>query len=96
MVTALGWERRRAYESWLDWLERLREFRDVNDFDVNWALDTVMVVGNHFEMLRPDTAKYFERFWRRSGKAWDLAYAIEMQAGVANKYAEANADAAEK
>jgi hypothetical protein len=96
MVTALGWERRRTYESWLDGLERLAEFRDVNNFDVNEALITVMGVGNHFEMLRPDTAKYFEGFWRRSGKAWDLAYAIEVHAGVAETYAEAGADVAEK
>ena len=68
----------------------------VNSFDVNEALTTVMGVGNHFEMLRPDTAKYFEGFWRRSGKAWDLAYAIEVHAGVAETYAEAGADVAEK
>ena len=93
MVTALGWERRRKYESWLYWLERLREFRSVNNFDVTEALNIVKPVGNFFEMLRPDTAKYFEGFWRRSGKAWDLAYTIEM---IANKHAEADADAAEK
>jgi hypothetical protein len=96
MVTALGWERRRTYESWLGWLEQLREFRDAKNFDVNSALHIVMAAGNHFEILRPDTAKYFEGFWRRSGKAWDLAYAIEMQAGVANTDAEADANVAEK
>jgi len=95
MVTALGWERRRKYESWLNLLERLGEFRDINNFAVDAALDIVKAIGNHFEMLRPDTAKYFEGFWRRSGKAWDLAYAIEMEAGVANKYSEADAHAAE-
>jgi hypothetical protein len=38
MVAALGWQRRRNYESWLDGLERLGQFRDVKDFDVHWAL----------------------------------------------------------
>jgi hypothetical protein len=31
MITALGWERRRQYEGWLDGLERLRHFRDSFD-----------------------------------------------------------------
>ena len=84
MVTALGWERRRTYERWLAGLERLGQFRDINNFDVDWALSTVMEVSDYFELLRPDTAKYFEGLWRRSSKAWSLGYAIEVEAGVAD------------
>ncbi|MDH2352572.1 hypothetical protein QCM80_18215 [Bradyrhizobium sp. SSUT112] len=80
MVTALGWKRRRTYERWLHWLERLGEFQDVNNFEAHEALNVVKAISNHFEMLRPETARYFEGFWRRSGKAWDLAYSILMMA----------------
>jgi hypothetical protein len=85
MVTALGWERRRAYERWLDGLERLRQFRDVFNFDIAEALSAVMEVSNYFRMLRPDTEKYFEGLWQRSAKAWTLGYAIEVRAGVADQ-----------
>ncbi len=84
MITALGWERRRAYERSLDGLERLAEFRDVNNFDVHGALFTAMDVSDYFRMLRPETGEYFTGLWQRSPKAWTLGYAIAVRAGVAH------------
>lgn len=86
MITALGWERRRAYERLLEGLERLAEFRDVNHFDVHDAFIAAGDVSDDFRMLRPETAEYFKGLWQRSHKAWTLGYAIAMEAGVADKY----------
>jgi hypothetical protein len=86
MITALGWERRRQYEGWLDGLERLRQFRD--SFDAHGAYYAAMDVSNYFIMLRPDTGEYFKGLWLRSPKAWTLGYTIAMQAGVGDKYYE--------
>jgi hypothetical protein len=91
MVTALGWERRRLYEKWLDGLERLAKFRDVENFDVDGALSTVMEVSDYFRIVRPETEKHFEGLWQRSYKAWSLGYAIEMEAGVGSTYAQDDA-----
>jgi hypothetical protein len=82
MVALLGWKRRRQYEELFAGLERLGQFRDKLDADV--ALVFVRHLGDDFELLRPDTARYFEGRFRRSPKAWTLAYAIEVQAGVAS------------
>jgi hypothetical protein len=84
MITALGWERRRQYEGWLDGLERLRHFRD--SFDAQGAYYAAMDVSNYFAMLRPETGEYFKGLWQRSPKAWTLGYAIADQAGVGDKY----------
>jgi hypothetical protein len=65
-------------------LERLGRFRDIDEIDVNSALNAVRNVGVYFEILRPDSAQYFEGLWRRSPKAWSLGYTIERRAGVAN------------
>jgi hypothetical protein len=82
MVTVLGWERRRSYEELFDGLDRLGRFRQAVDFDVDMALNAVRGVSNDFELLRPDTAQYFEGLFRRTPKAWTLGYAIQVQAGV--------------
>lgn len=47
MVTVLGWERRRIYEAWLDNLERLGSFRNVDSFDISSALDMTMDVTSY-------------------------------------------------
>ena len=86
MVSALGWQRRRAYESWLDGLERLGRLRDAKDFDVHWALTTAMEISNYFGMLQPETSEYFEGLWQRSPKAWSLGYTIAVHAGVGDTY----------
>jgi hypothetical protein len=39
-------------------------------------------VSVYFEALRPDTIRFFKKFWRRTPKAWTLGYAIAVQAGV--------------
>jgi len=88
MISALGWERRRQYEGWLDGLERLRQFRDVDNFDVHAALYAAMDVSNYFRMLRPETGEYFKGLWQRSHKAWSLGYAIAVRAGVGDEYYE--------
>jgi hypothetical protein len=88
MITALGWQRRRTYERWLDGLERLGQFRDINNFEFHTALFTVMDVSDYFRMLRPETGEYFKGFWQYSPKAWTLGYAIAMRAGVGDKYYE--------
>jgi hypothetical protein len=88
MITALGWERRRTYEGWLDGLERLRQFRDINNFDIHDALLAVIDVSDYVRMLRPDTGEYFKGLWQRSPKAWTLGYTIAMQAGGGDKYYE--------
>jgi hypothetical protein len=86
MVAALGWQRRRDYESWLDGLERLGQNRDVKDFDVHGALSTAMEVSDYFRMLKPKTEEYFEGLWQRSPKAWTLGYTIAVYAGVGDTY----------
>jgi hypothetical protein len=88
MITALGWERRRAYERLLEGLDRLAEFRDVNHFKVDDALFAAMDLSDDFRMLRPETGEYFRGLWQRSHKAWTLGYAIAVQAGVGDKYYE--------
>ena len=82
MVTALGWRRRRDYEQLFRGLERLGEFRDIDNFDVYEALSAVRSVSIYFELLREDTAQYFQGRFRRAGKAYTLGYAIERQAGL--------------
>jgi hypothetical protein len=86
MVAALGWQRRRDYEGWLDGLERLAQFRDVKTFDVHQALYAAMDVSNYFRMLRPETEEHFEGLWQRSPKAWTLGYTIAVYAGVGDSY----------
>jgi hypothetical protein len=86
MVAALGWQRRRDYEWWLDGLERLGQFRDVKNFDVHWALSTAMEVSDYFRILRPETGEYFKGLWQRSPKAWTLGYTIAVYAGVGDTY----------
>jgi hypothetical protein len=84
MARALGWKRRRSYEQLFDSLERLGRFRDTtHGFDVWEVLSAVKDVSIYFELVQPDTAKYFEGLFRRAGKAWTLGYAIERRAGVA-------------
>jgi hypothetical protein len=85
MVTALGWRRRRDYEELFAGLERLGQFCDIDNFDVDEALSAVRSVSIDFESLREDTARYFEGRFRRAGKAYTLGHAIERQAGVANR-----------
>jgi hypothetical protein len=58
MATALGWRRRRDYEQLFRGLERLGEFRDIDNFDAYEALAAVRSVSIHFELLREDTARY--------------------------------------
>ncbi len=82
MVTALGWRRRRDYEQLFRGLERLGEFRHIDNFDVYEAVRTVRSVSIYFELLREDTAQYFKGRFRRAGKAWTLGYAIERHAGL--------------
>jgi hypothetical protein len=83
MVTALGWERRRYYEELFASIERLQqEFHNIDNFDVDEALRAVGSVSNYFELLRPDTSKYFTGLWRPSPKAWTLGYTISNYAGL--------------
>ena len=84
MVAALGWERRRQYEELFAKLEYLGRFRDIgmNTSDIAETLVAVRSVSSYVELLRPDTAQYFEGRFRRAGKAWTLGYAIEVRAGV--------------
>jgi len=82
MVTSLGWKRRRDYEELFEGIERLGRFRDVDDFDVDMALSAVRNVSVYFELMKSDTAQYFEGLFRRTPKAWTLGYAIEVRAGV--------------
>jgi hypothetical protein len=77
MVTALGWRRRRDYEQLFRGLERLGEFRHIDNFDVYEALSAVRGVSIYFELLREDTDQYFKGRFRRAGKAWTLGDAIE-------------------
>jgi hypothetical protein len=87
MVAALGWERRLGYEELFDGLERLQKFRDESAFryyhqDIPDALRLVRDMSWRFELLRPDTERYFKGRFRRAGKAWTLGDAIKRQAGV--------------
>lgn len=82
MAELLGWKRRRDYEALFDGLEHLGQIGEAN-FNIYHALDVVRSVSIDFERLRPDTEKYFAGRFRRSGKAYTLGYAIEVQAGVA-------------
>jgi hypothetical protein len=82
MVAALGWERRRYYEDLFAGIERLGQFRDIKNFDVYEALNTVRSVSEYFELLRPETSQYFTGLWRHSPKAWTLGYAISANAGL--------------
>jgi hypothetical protein len=80
MVTALGWERRRDYKMLFDALEYLRQYRNIENFDIGMALSFIRKTANHFELLRPDTAQYFAGLWRGSPKAWSLGYRINVEA----------------
>ena len=82
MVEKLGWERRRYYNELFQGIERLGQFRDTNNFDVDAALRTVRNVSLYFELLRPGTARFFKGLWRHSPKAWTLGYAIAVHAGL--------------
>ncbi len=82
MVEKLGWERRRYYNELFQGIERLGQFRNIDNFDVGEALSVVRSVSNYFELLRPDTARFFEGLWRGSPKAWTLGYAISVHAGL--------------
>jgi hypothetical protein len=82
MVESLGWKRRRYYDELFQGIERLGQFRDVDNFDVNEALNAVRNVSNYFELLRPDVAQYFKGLWRRTPKAWTLGYAISVHGGL--------------
>jgi hypothetical protein len=68
----LGWKWRRSYEQLFDSLERLGRFRDTtHGFDVWEVLSAVKDVSIYFELVQPDTAKYFEGLFRRAGKSLD-------------------------
>ena len=82
MVEKLGWERRRYYNELLQGIKRLGQFRDFSNFDVDAALSAVRDVSVYFELLRPDTARYFEGLWHHTPKAWTLGYAIAVHAGL--------------
>jgi uncharacterized protein YutE (UPF0331/DUF86 family) len=82
MLTALGWKRRRDYEQLFRGLERLGEFRDIDNFELYEALSAVRSASIYFELLREDTAQYFKGRFRRAGKAYTLGYAIERHAGL--------------
>lgn len=82
MVEKLGWERRRYYNELFQGIERLGQFRNTDNFDVDAALGAVRSVSNYFELLRPDTARFFKGLWRHTPKAWTLGYAIAVHAGL--------------
>jgi hypothetical protein len=88
MVTVLGWERRRDYEALFSALETLGQFRNLKDFDVFEALNAVRSASGYCENLLPACSEYFEGLFRRSPKAWSLGYAIQMQAGVIDRFGE--------
>jgi hypothetical protein len=75
MVRGLG----RSYEQLFEALERLGRFPDTtHGFEVWLVLSVVKNVSNYFELVHPDTAKYFER----ADKAWTLGDMINDVAGV--------------
>jgi hypothetical protein len=82
MVEKLGWERRRYYNELFQGIERLEQFRDIDNFDVGEALSAVRSASVYFELLRPDSARFFSGLWRHSPKAWTLGYAIAVHAGL--------------
>jgi hypothetical protein len=82
MVEQLGWERRRLYNELFHGIERLGQFRDISSFDIDAALSAARHVSVYFELLRPDTARYFKGLWRHTPKAWTLGYAIAVHAGL--------------
>ena len=82
MAKSLGWERRRYYNWLFEGIERLGQFRNIDNFDIDGALNAVRDVSNYFELLRPETARFFNGLWRRSPKAWTLGYAISVRAGL--------------
>ena len=82
MVEKLGWERRRYYNELFQGIERLGHFRDIDNFDVEAALVVVRNVSLYFELLHPDTARFFKGLWRHSPKAWTLGYAIAVHTGL--------------
>ena len=82
MVAVLGWKRRREYEELFEGLKRLGGFQDATNFDVGMALSAVRSVSYDFELLRPDTAQYFEGLFRRTPKAWTLGDEIKVAARV--------------
>lgn len=82
MVAALGWKRRRNYEQLFADLERLRQIFKA-PFDQYEILEVVRAVGVDFEILRPDTHRWFEGRHQRSFKAWTFGYHIEYRAGLA-------------
>jgi hypothetical protein len=82
MVEKLGWERRRYYNELFQGIERLAQSRKVEYFDVDEALSAVRALSNYFELLRPDTGRYFKGLFRRSAKAWAIGDTIAVRAGV--------------
>jgi len=88
MVTVLGWERRRNYETLFSALETLGQFRNADEFDVGDALRATQSAANYCECLQPACSEYFAGLFQRSPKAWSLGYAIQMQAGVIDRFGE--------
>lgn len=82
MAKSLGWERRRYYNGLFQGIERLGQFRNIDHFDVDGALNAVRSVSVYFEVLRPDTSRLFKGLWRPTPKAWTLGYAISVRAGL--------------
>jgi hypothetical protein len=82
MVTVLGWERRREYEELFDYLTPLGRFKTPNKITIDGALTAVADAAISFEAVTPETQKYFDGFFQRGPKAWTLAYAIEVMAGI--------------
>jgi hypothetical protein len=81
MVAALAWKRRRDYEQLFADLEQLRQIFKAS-FDKYELLEAVGAVGTDFEILRPDTQRWFKGRHRRSFKAWTFGYHIEYRAGI--------------
>lgn len=83
MVTSLGWSRRRLYQGLFAALEQLRTFIEDAEFDASRAEGAVRDAANWFEALLPaDREDYFDGLPGRSPKAWPLAYAIQVRAGL--------------
>jgi hypothetical protein len=82
MAQSLGRGRRRYYNWLFEGIERLGQFRNIDNFDAIGALNAVRSVSDYFELLRPETARFFIGLWRRSPKAWTLGYAISVRSGL--------------
>jgi hypothetical protein len=85
MVTLLGWNRRRKYQQLFDGLESLHKFRNFPPSEALSALNAVRYLSVEFEVVQPETAQYFEGFFRRAGKAWSLGQTISYIAEMSKK-----------